>query len=167
MDQLTKTLVTENLPLGQSWAPIPTIASIFKITHSANSGAAFSLFQGGNIPLLLLALAMLVGIIWFFAQSKPEERLQQLSLAILAGGVLGNLMDRLRFGTVVDFIHWQIPGVISNVSNLADHAIVLAIFGLLLATRQTVRYPSDHEKSADSIDPAMRPDSVRDADTRP
>jgi signal peptidase II len=172
VDQITKALVTENLALGESWTPIPALAPIFKITHSANSGAAFSLFQGNNLPLLLLALGMLIGIIWFYAHTKPEERLQRLSLAILAGGVLGNLTDRIRFGTVVDFIHWQIPGVVSNVSNLADHAIVFAVFGLLLASRQTVRYASAHETSAASSDftpPSpipTAPDSVRNSDPR-
>lgn len=166
LDQVTKTLVTENLAPGQSWTPIPAIAPVFKITHSANSGAAFSLFQGGNLPLLLLALAMLIGIIYFFAHSKPEERLQQFALVVLFGGVSGNVTDRLRFGAVVDFIHWQIPGVISNVSNLADHAIVLSIFLLLLASRQTVRYPSQNE-TPDSTMPAAHPDSVRDTNTRP
>jgi signal peptidase II len=166
LDQITKTLVTENLEPGQSWAPIPAIASVFKITHSANSGAAFSLFQGGNLPLLLLALAMLIGIIFFFAQSKPEERLQQLALVILFGGVSGNVTDRLRFGAVVDFIHWQIPGVISNVSNLADHAIVFSIFLLLLASRQTVRYPSQNETPDSAARPA-HPDSVRDTNPHP
>jgi signal peptidase II len=169
LDQLTKELVTANLALGQSWIPVPAIASIFKITHSTNSGAAFSLFQGNNFPLMLLAIVMLIGILFFYAQSKPEERLQRLALAILTGGVLGNLTDRVRFGMVIDFIHWQIPNVISNVSNLADHAVVFSIFLLLLASRQTVRYATQHEKSTESADrarSAVRPDSVRDADPR-
>jgi signal peptidase II len=48
-------------------------------------------------------------------------------MGLICGGALGNVLDRLQHGFVVDFIHYQIPGVISNVSNLADHAIVLGV----------------------------------------
>ncbi|MHB8751155.1 MAG: signal peptidase II, partial [Aggregatilineales bacterium] len=89
-------------------------------------------FQGANLPLLLLSLAMIVGIIIYFRQLSPGHIAQTIALGVLLGGVIGNALDRLRLGTVVDFIHWQLPSVISNVSNLADHAIVFSVLALLI-----------------------------------
>lgn len=152
LDQITKTLVVERLALGESWAPIPAVADFFQITHSANSGAAFSLFSGANTPLLLLSLIMIVGIVYVFRQTPSERRLQIVAMGILLGGVLGNVLDRIRFGTVIDFIHWQIPHVISNVSNLADHAIVLSVILLFISQSRT---PQNNLKNADP-DPAQK-----------
>jgi len=141
LDQLTKYAVVTSLALGQSWTPIPAFASFFEITRSANSGAAFSIFQGWNVPLLLVSLIMLIAIGWY-ANRMPLTHVGQLiALSVLAGGVLGNAIDRLRLGTVVDFIHWQIPGVISNVSNVADHAIVLSVIVLFILQMRTEAKP--------------------------
>ncbi len=139
LDQGSKALVVNNLTLGQSWAPIPALADIFQITRSANSGAAFSIFQGANTPLLVLSLAMIVGILVIYRQIPPEYTLQASALGVLLGGVMGNAMDRIRLGTVVDFIHWQLPHVVSNVSNLADHAIVLSVILLVIAQQRIAR----------------------------
>ena len=64
--------------------------------------------------------------------SPPPARLTRLACGFICGGALGNAADRLQHGLVIDFIHYQIPGLISNVSNLADHAIVLGALLLLL-----------------------------------
>jgi signal peptidase II len=146
LDQGAKAWVMAALPLGDSWIPIPLLANFFRITHSTNSGAAFSLFQGGNGILLVISLTMSVGIVYFYP--KAETRLAQIALGVLLGGVLGNAMDRLRFGIVIDFFHLQIPGVIANVSNFADHAIVLSVLLLVLAQRAPVRYAQGHETIA-------------------
>jgi|SRR5579859_3629421 len=143
LDQVSKALVVNGLAIGQSWAPIPALANIFQITRSANSGAAFGTFQGANLPLMLLSLAMIVGIVIFFRQLAPGHTGQTIALGFLLGGVIGNALDRMRFGTVVDFIHWQLPGVISNVSNLADHAIVFSVLTLLIIGSRTNR-TSEH-----------------------
>ena len=132
VDQASKAAVANNLAIGQSWTPLPALASVFEITRSVNSGAAFGLFQGGNLILLVLSLAMVIGIVIYFGRLPGIAIAQAVPIGILLGGVIGNALDRLRLGTVVDFIHWQLPGVISNVSNLADHAIVLSVIGLLL-----------------------------------
>lgn len=174
LDQLSKALVIASLPLGGSWTPIPALEAIFRITHSTNSGAAFSMFQGNNLPLLLLSVIMAVGIVVYFVRTTPAERPQRIALAILLGGVLGNLVDRLHYGTVIDFIHWTLPGVISNVSNLADHAIVLSILILFVAGRTQTKYHTAHEDPAsDAPNPTAAPpaqprpaNGVRDPGTR-
>ncbi len=149
IDQASKAAVANNLAIGQSWAPMPALSAIFEITRSANSGAAFGLFQGGNFALLLLSLAMMIGILVYFRQLSTASVIHTALLGVLLGGVIGNALDRLRLGTVVDFIHWQLPGVISNVSNLADHAIVFSVIGLLLLQwRTAVRADRDQQANA-------------------
>ncbi len=149
LDQISKALVITQLALGESWAPIPALADFFQITRSANSGAAFSIFQGANTPLLLLALAMIVGIVYVYRQTPPAHRLQGVAMGVLLGGVMGNALDRIRLGTVTDFIHWQIPQVVSNVSNLADHAIVLSVFLLLIAQQRTPAPQTETDATSD------------------
>jgi signal peptidase II len=152
LDQFSKAWVVQNLALGASWVPVPVLANIFKITHSANSGAAFSIFQGANFPLLALSLVMAVAILLYLRQVPAHQSLIRLTLAVLLGGVLGNALDRIRLGTVIDFIHWQIPNVVSNVYNLADHAIVLSVIVLFLIQFRTARTP---EKSSSEAPPGL------------
>jgi len=132
VDQVGKALVVDQLAIGQSWAPVPAVSNVFEITRSVNTGAAFSILQGANIPLLVLSLGMLVGLIIFIRRVPAAQKGQIIALGVLFGGVTGNALDRIRVGTVIDFIHWQIPGVISNVSNPADHAIVFSVIALLI-----------------------------------
>ena len=143
IDQASKAAVIDQLAIGQSWAPIPMLQNIFEITRSVNTGAAFGLFQGANVLLLLLSAVMAVGIVIYASrlsgQTLINAAIQRIALGLLLGGVIGNGLDRLRLGTVVDFIHWQLPGVVSNVSNLADHAIVFAVIGLLVIQWRTGR----------------------------
>jgi signal peptidase II len=158
LDQWSKAQVIATLPLGGSWEPIPAVASIFKITHSQNSGAAFSIFTGANLPLLLLSITMAIGIVIFYPRSTNTG--QRLALGLLLGGVLGNSLDRIHYGIVIDYIHWQIPGVISNVSNLADHAIVVSVIILFLAQSKPVRYASSYETSPANPEPTPASDKV-------
>lgn len=132
LDQLTKDWMLNNLVMGQSIVPVDWLGSVLTFTLSANTGAAFStLPQLGNI-FLLIALAVIVVIVFFYDRLPVGHRLERVALGLLLGGVCGNALDRLRHGFVVDFFHITIPSVISNVSNFADHAIVLGIIVLFI-----------------------------------
>jgi signal peptidase II len=121
-----------NLAFGQSITPIPALQDWFAFTLSANTGAAFSMLpQLGDI-FLIVALVMIVVIPFFYRKLQPGHWLMRIALGLLLGGVCGNALDRLRFGYVIDFFHIRIPGLISNVSNFADHAIVLGILTLFV-----------------------------------
>ncbi|MEP7288243.1 MAG: signal peptidase II [Chloroflexota bacterium] len=133
IDQITKAFVTATLAFGETWTPIPAIGDFFAITRSANTGAAFSLLpQAGDI-FLLIALGMIVAIFVFYWRMPAGHWLERIALGLLLGGVAGNALDRIRLGYVVDFVHLQLKPLISNVSNLADHAIVVSIVTLWLA----------------------------------
>ncbi len=165
-DQAAKGLVVTRLAVGETWTPIPALEPFLKIAHSQNSGAAFSIFQGNNGPLLALSTLMAFGILYYHRQIAPGQRLERFALGILFGGVLSNILDRARFGTVIDFVQLGIPGVISNISNFADHAIVLGVILLLLAQVRATRYATRHETPA--LPPArIDANGVRDPDAHP
>ena len=134
-DQLSKAWAVSSLALGESMQPIPALAPYFQLTRSMNTGAAFGILsQAGNL-LLALAFAIIAAMLWQIRKAESDARWLPLATGIVVGGALGNVIDRLAQGHVVDFIHYQIPNLISNVSNLADHAIVL---GALLIAAESV-----------------------------
>jgi len=132
-DQIAKQLVTASLAIGQSMVPIPALSDYFMITHSRNTGAAFSMLPQAGDLFLMVALAMIVGILLFYRRFPAGHWIERVALGLLLGGTTGNAIDRLTRGYVVDWVHFRLPGVISNVSNFADHAIVIGI-GILFIT---------------------------------
>lgn len=143
LDQISKAWVLANLSLGQTITPIPALEAYFAITLSYNRGAAFSLLpQAGDI-FLIIALVMTVGIMLFYRRIPPGHWGMRIALGLVLGGTLGNALDRLEFGHVIDWVLLRLPGVISNASNFADHAIVLGIGYLLITTWRTPPPPKN------------------------
>ena len=146
LDQLTKFVARQTLDLHHSWP----LTGFFRFTHIHNTGSAFGLFQDQNLPLLFVSLAG-VGVLAYIYQSQDEPtRLLRTSIALMLGGALGNLIDRIHQGHVTDFIDvgpWP-------VFNLADSAIVVGLFmmGWMLIVRRdqatgaepTATAPPDH-----------------------
>lgn len=149
LDQTSKSLVTGGLSPGQSITPIPALAEVFAITVSHNTGAAFSLLPQAGDMFLIIGIVMMIGILLFYRRMPPGHWAERFGLGLLLGGTLGNALDRLRYGYVIDWVHLRIPGVISNVSNFADHAIVLGI--LILVISMWLRpdpLPDEHAEAA-------------------
>ena len=123
-DQAAKLLVEARLPLGTS---LPVIPGVFAVTHVHNPGIAFSLLAG--IPLLVpAAVALTLLFLLFYNRPRWSRRpLAQAALALLGGGAIGNLIDRLRVGAVVDFIDLHVWPIF----NLADVAVTAGA-GLLI-----------------------------------
>lgn len=128
-DQASKQWIRANLEVYESVQPLPPLAPFFQLTRSSNTGAAFGIFPMAGDVFLVIALLIIVGLLWYFRQVPADGRLAPVAIGLVIGGAAGNVLDRLQHGHVIDFIHYQIPNLISNVSNLADHAIV---FGVLL-----------------------------------
>ncbi len=131
-DQASKALVVARLLPGQSFAPLPALASVFRITYSQNRGAAFGILPVAADFFLLIAFVFVIVLLWHYPRLAVSGPLTRFASGCICGGALGNAADRLQHGLVIDFIHYQIPGLVSNVSNLADHAIVLGALLLLL-----------------------------------
>ena len=127
VDQMTKAWALANLIVYDSVQPIPALAPFFQLTRSSNSGAAFGILSNAGDVVLVIALFIVAGLLWFLRSLPAEARLAPAAIGLVIGGAVGNIIDRLQHGQVIDFIHYQIPGLISNVSNLADHAIVLGV----------------------------------------
>lgn len=129
MDQWTKTLVRNSLASGEVWAPIPSIGGFFRFTNWHNTGAAFGLFQNANTVLLILAIVIAIMIIVYYQQAITMDLLTRTALAMMFGGALGNMIDRVTQGYVTDFVAvGSFP-----VFNVADSSVTIGVGLLLLA----------------------------------
>jgi signal peptidase II len=150
-DQLTKRYIVDHLEVGETRRVIPALSPLFQVTHSQNVGAAFGFLpQAGDI-FLIIALVIVGAMFIFYPRIPADAPITRIGMALICGGALGNALDRLEYGHVIDFIHYQIPGVISNVSNLADHAIV---FGVLLVLVESWRLDRRKPPASDAQQPA-------------
>ncbi|MBU5677346.1 signal peptidase II [Alkaliphilus sp. MSJ-5] len=119
LDQLSKILALKYLvPVGD----IPIINNIFHLTYVENRGAAFGLFQNQKLFFVITTLLVL-GFIWFYAHHNRLNKMMIVGLSLVAGGAIGNLIDRVRLGFVVDYFN----AIIINfpVFNIADSAVVV------------------------------------------
>lgn len=155
LDQLTKLLVVSRFRLHES---ISVIDGFFNLTLVHNPGAAFGMFAGMHESyrqpfFLILPTLTLAAILFYFHRLPEEKNLSIFSLTMVVGGAIGNLMDRMRLGYVVDFLdfHWY-----SNYHfpafNVADSAICVGIGLLILETflesRDAIRAAKSGEKAA-------------------
>jgi signal peptidase II len=123
LDQWTKALVRATLLLGESWNPIEWLRPFVNITYWTNTGMAFGQFKGGGQILTVVAFVVSGIIVWYYWSLPPGQWLVRTALGMQLGGALGNLVDRLRFGTVTDFIEvTHFP-----VFNLADASISVGV----------------------------------------
>lgn len=129
LDQWTKALVRDNLPLGGVWMPWEWLAPYARIVHWSNSGAAFGLFQNGALVFTILAILVAGLILYYYPRTSPSDWTLRLAMGLQLGGALGNLVDRLmRQGQVTDFISvGSFP-----VFNVADSSITVGVGVLLL-----------------------------------
>jgi signal peptidase II len=138
-DRITKSLVVRDLLVGETRRIIPFLSPFFQITRSQNTGSAFGFLPQAGDLFLIIAVVVVVGMIFFYPRIAAEARITRIAIGMICGGALGNAADRLIYGYVVDFIHYQIPSVISNVSNLADHAIVLGVILIFIESWRSER----------------------------
>jgi signal peptidase II len=128
-DQLTKALVAANLELGQR---VRVLGDLVQVWHAQNSGAAFSLFQGGSLVFLVVSV-LSIGMVAYFHRSLRTQGLWlHLVLGVILGGTLGNFIDRLRQGYVTDWLSVGIGDARWPTFNVADSSIVVGIGILVL-----------------------------------
>jgi signal peptidase II len=125
LDQIVKKIVVSNMYVGES---IPLLEDFFHITYIHNKGAAFSLWEQQWILLIAFpAIVMVVGLVCLFIKRKTWDKLYLLSIALICGGGLGNLIDRIIQGYVVDMFDFRVFPVF----NIADIFICIGC-GLML-----------------------------------
>lgn len=115
----------------------PVIEGFWDWELARNDGAAFSSLAGGGeatrVALSVLAMIVLVGIGVVAARTRPDQRLERIALAVVAGGALGNLIDRMRDGAVTDFVRWRWHEHRWPIFNVADVALVIGVALFLVA----------------------------------
>lgn len=125
LDQVTKSLIIARFPKGGFAQIIP---GFFDIFHAHNEGAAFGLFKGNPVLFFLVVSTLAIGfILYYFIQLERHQVLMAASLSLILGGALGNLLDRLRHGFVVDFLRFFIGDHSWPTFNVADIAIVVGV----------------------------------------
>ena len=129
MDQITKALILDNLPLYNSITVVP---GFFNITHIHNPGGAFGFLanQGPGLRktvFLFVSLLAVCLIFWFYKKTPTTHRILATGFAMIFGGAVGNLIDRVRFGKVVDFLDFYIGNLHWPAFNIADSAITVGI----------------------------------------
>ncbi len=135
LDRLTKWLVIENIHFGSSRE---VIAGFFYLTHVRNTGAAFGLGQGLpeelRMTFFIGASIVAIAIIFsFWRRLAPGEWFAALGLGLILGGAMGNLLDRIQHGEVVDFLHVRLWGGYSWPDfNIADSSIIVGVAILVL-----------------------------------
>lgn len=128
LDQITKQIVFRNLEWFESIAVMPH----FNLVHLRNTGVAFSMFAGSpQLPFILLAIAVAIFVIWWLRRNPTGFRMVAIALSLIAGGAIGNAIDRATRGYVIDFLDfywgsWHFPAF-----NVADIAITVGA-GLMI-----------------------------------
>jgi signal peptidase II len=126
LDQWSKSLVRHHF-LGQGGEPIPLLGGVVQINYVENRGAAFGLFQNQTTFFVLVGLVVVIAILLSYRHLPRGSPLLYLCLGLQLGGAVGNLIDRVRFGHVVDFIDLRFWPVF----NVADSAITVGVAALI------------------------------------
>lgn len=132
-DQLTKAIVAQKIIFGSSKSIIP---GFFNLTHIRNRGAIFGFFsQSGSqllyVMLTLASLAALAFVIFYFLKTPTSERLMKISLSLILAGALGNLIDRIFRGYVIDFLDFYVKKWHWPSFNLSDASITIGAFFII------------------------------------
>ncbi len=128
LDQVSKLIVMESMFLGES---IPVLGSFFRLTYIQNPGAVFGMRLGGNVVHLIFAGVALIMVAVMWIRLPPNQRVASAGLALVLGGAVGNVVDRIRFGAVVDFLDFGIGSLRWWVFNVADASVTVGA-GLLI-----------------------------------
>lgn len=138
-DQLTKSWAVKVLKDGSS---IKVIGNFLRFTYAENRGAAFSILQNQRWFFIVVTIVMLIVLAYIFFRTKNINKLSRLSIAMIAGGAIGNFIDRLMLGYVIDFIDVRFGSFYNfPIFNIADSFVVcgtiLMIFLILFNKFET------------------------------
>ena len=123
-DQVVKRVVVNVLDLGR---PVDVLGTFLRLTRTENTGAAFGLFRGGGVWFIIVSALASVAIIAFTREIVRMRRWEQVAFGLILGGAVGNLIDRVRLGAVVDFIDFGLSHRRFPAFNVADSAITIGV----------------------------------------
>jgi signal peptidase II len=156
LDQITKTIVRNNIPYGQFWSPLSWMTPYVRIVHWNNTGVAFGLFQGQGILFTILAFVIALAILFYYPQFTEKDWLLRIALGMQFGGAVGNLIDRITIGHVTDFIS------IGNfpVFNVADSCITVGVCVMIIGLWLKDRQEKKMDKSKQPLKPVDQSEPI-------
>ncbi|MFH0880597.1 MAG: signal peptidase II [Lentisphaerota bacterium] len=151
LDQATKQIVRLDYTIGESHV---VIDGLFSLTYVRNTGAAWGIFGGQNTALTVLSIIMLILMVVFRRSFLSRTWEHNLALGFMVGGIVGNLMDRLRLGWVTDFFDFYWNGHHFPVFNIADAAICTGVGLYILSSLWVASHPLHESQLKSMLDPS-------------
>ncbi len=148
LDQLTKQWIRSAFVYGESR---PIIDGFFNLVYVRNPGAAWGMLAGKGLVLILISVAVLVLLVVYRRSFLQEQLSHKILLGLMIGGIVGNLVDRIRFGWVTDFLDFHIGTHHWPSFNIADSAICIAV-GLYLIFNLLSSEKKDGAESGEQVD---------------
>lgn len=130
IDQVIKCLVRTLLANRE----IVVIPNFFSLFYAKNPGAAWSLFSGNRLFLILITFLFLGFLYFFFLKDQTLKQIEKVGMGFLIGGIVGNLVDRIFWGYVIDYLSFTFFRYSFPIFNFADTCIVLSIFFFILVS---------------------------------
>lgn len=131
IDIISKLVVSNLMSVNDS---IIVIKDFFYITYVRNTGAAWSIFSGKTLGLVIISLIIISFIVYYVGKNKPKSKIEVLGYSMILGGAIGNLLDRIVYGYVIDFFDFYIFGYSYPIFNLADSFIFIGVVLLIIYT---------------------------------
>lgn len=131
IDQISKLFITRLMNVKHS---IKIIDNFFYLTYTHNQGAAFSILTGQRIFLIIITILIIILLLSYLKKNFPKDKLTKFSFALILGGSLGNLIDRIVRGSVIDFLDFKIFSYNFPIFNLADTFITIGVILLIIIT---------------------------------
>ena len=128
IDVVSKLVVSNLMDVNDS---IIIIKNFFNITYVRNTGAAFSIFAGERGLLLIVSILIISLIVYYVYKNKPKNKLEMLGYSMILGGAIGNFIDRIVYGYVIDFFDFYIFGYDYPIFNMADSFIFIGVVLLI------------------------------------
>lgn len=150
LDQWTKVWATQNLAFHE---PIRVVGDLVRFTYTRNSGIAFGMFAGQSFPFYIFSIVAAAAVLWLWVRHPHLPPARQWSLALILGGAIGNLIDRLRFGEVTDFILLAWRGHEFPVFNVADMCVTFGVILFALVWTHDPHPPRVASAEGEALDP--------------
>ena len=131
VDFFSKYMVSKLMTVNET---INLIDNFFRITYVKNTGAAFSIFSNNTILVIIISIVVIGFLLFYIYKNKGNNKLENVSHAFILGGAISNLIDRLVYGYVIDFLDFEILSYNAPIFNLADTFIVIGVILFLINT---------------------------------
>lgn len=166
LDQWAKYWATHNLAFRE---PIRVVGELVQFTYTRNSGIAFGMFAGQSFPFYIFSIVASLAVVWLWARHERLPAVRQLSLALILGGAVGNLIDRVRVGEVTDFILLSWRGHDFPVFNVADVCVTCGVilFALVWTHDPEPEAGTTAQATEETDGPQAGPDGAGDGSGSP